>query len=314
MVPIIQVVVSAVPVFNSFSPKLQDCHPHLRGSRVDHPGRSLEPRYALDIANPHVLEHYAELVTNLMKAVPDLRYFAFWTQDSGSGLPFAKRLHFGPNGSYLARTKTLGQMASDFAGTLLRAGRKINPEFEVIMKMGWEYSPEERREIIAELPEGVTVSHGLGGQAFKVGNLSKGENYIKDDRQVGLEPYSAVTVTTRWEQAPIVGVCAPGVLQEKVAALRKFKIDLFFSVGGVLASPQCPYNITQELYTELLRGDVEDLNAFLLEMATYWCEGDTTSAELLVRAWQVGEQGGEELPHAQLVRFRRWANTRPLAH
>src|SRR5688572_468768 len=83
-------------------------YPELRGSRIDHPGRSLQPRYALDIANPRVLAHYAESLTNLMREVPDLRYFNFWTQDSGSGLPFASKLYFGPNGSYLARTKTMG--------------------------------------------------------------------------------------------------------------------------------------------------------------------------------------------------------------
>ncbi|HLA40905.1 MAG TPA: hypothetical protein VJ417_12965, partial [Candidatus Glassbacteria bacterium] len=89
------------------SEKIFDRYPQLRGSRTDHPGRSLEPRYALDIANPRVLEHYAELLTNLMNHVPDLRYLVFWTGDSGSGLPFAKGLYFGPNGSYIARSKTV---------------------------------------------------------------------------------------------------------------------------------------------------------------------------------------------------------------
>ena len=101
-----------------------DRYPQLRGSRTDHPGRSLQPRYALDIANPRVLEHYAESLTNLMADVPDLRYLVFWTCDSGSGLPFARRLYFGPNGSYLARSKKLEQMAADFSGTLVRAGRR----------------------------------------------------------------------------------------------------------------------------------------------------------------------------------------------
>ncbi len=289
------------PAFVCYEPrcvneKIFDRHPQLRGSRVDHPGRSLEPRYALDIANPVVLDHYAESLTNLMQAVPDLRYFVFWTQDSGSGLPFAKRLYAGPNGSYLARSKTLGQMASDFSGTLFDAGRKINPKFKVIMKMGWEYTAEERKEVIAELPKGVTVSHGFGGRAFNVGDLSVGENYIKDDRQVGIEPYAAVIVSTLFEQAPIVGVCAPRVLQEKIAALQKTQVDRFFSFGGILAPPQCPYNITQELYAELIRGDVQDLDAFLLGMATHWCEGDATSAKLLVRAWQIGEQGVRAWP------------------
>jgi hypothetical protein len=144
-------------------------YPELRGSRTDHPGRSLQPRYALDIAHPRVLEHYAELLSNLMQTVPDLRYFVFWTQDSGSGIPFASKLYPGPNGSYLARSKTVEGMTADFTRTLLEAGRKVNPEFEVIMELGHEYTPEERQKITAALPKGVTFSHPMGGSLLKAG-------------------------------------------------------------------------------------------------------------------------------------------------
>ncbi len=160
-----------------------DRHPGLRGARVDHPGRSLEPRYSLDIANPRVLEHYAEAVTRLMREVPDLRYLVFWTEDSGSGIPFTKGLYAGPNGSYRARASTVGRMVSDFARALLEAGRKINPEFEVIMKIGWEYMDHERREIIATLPPGVTVSHDMGGRALTGGEPGAGEKQILESRR-----------------------------------------------------------------------------------------------------------------------------------
>ena len=119
---------------------------------MDHPGRSLEPRYSLDIANPRVLEHYAEAVTRLMQDVPDLRYLVFWTEDSGSGIPFTKGLYAGPNGSYRARASTVGAMVADFSRALLEAGQKVNPEFEVIMKIGWEYTDSERREITQVSP------------------------------------------------------------------------------------------------------------------------------------------------------------------
>ena len=140
-------------------------YPQLRGSRTDHPGRSLQPRYALDIAHPRVLEHYAESLDLLMSEVPDLRYFVFWTGDSGSGLPFAINLYFGPNGSYLARSKRVEQMAAEFSGTLLDAGRKTNPQFEVMMEIGWEYDEREWKRIIPALPDGVNLTHPLGGSA-----------------------------------------------------------------------------------------------------------------------------------------------------
>ncbi len=294
-----------------------DRYPELRGSRIDHPGRSLQPRYALDIANPKVLEHYAESISNLMAEVPDLRYFVFWTQDSGSGLPFARRLYFGPNGSYLARSKTLGRMAGDFAGSILDAGRKINPEFEVIMKIDWEYGDDERKEIAASMPEGATLAHILGDRAIKGGEFGGREQYVIDDRAVGVEPYASIGVSSSWETEPIIGITRPSVLVNKFAGLEKLRLQRIFTQGGIFPSTLCPYNVTQELYSELIRGKVEDLDRFLLDTATYWCKGDDEPARLLVQAWKVVEGALEEWPqlnwyHAGAAQTQaRWL-TRPV--
>ena len=276
--------------------KIFERYPELRGSRVDHPGRSLEPRYALDIANPIVLEHYAEMLTNLMRKVPDLRHFVIWCQDSGSGMPFARRLYFGPNGSYLARSKTLGQIAADFTGTLLEAGKKINPKFEVLMKMDWEYTDNERKEITEALPEGCGVAHLFGGGAFKVGDFTRVQGRFAKARQVGIEPYAALTAVSMYEQSPILGICAPGVLREKMAALQEIQGKQFFNMGATLASPQCPYNISQEVFAELLRADIPDLHAFLLQTAMHWCEGNAPAAQSLVDAWEKGEEAVRNWP------------------
>ncbi len=284
-----------LPGFVCYEPRclpeeIFDRYPELRGSRTDHPGRSLQPRFALDIANPRVLEHYAELVSNLMREVPDLRYLVFWTQDSGSGLPFARRLYFGPNGSYLARSKTLERMAADFTGTLLNAGRKTNPAFEVIMEIGWEYGDDERRKITAALPKGVTLSHDMGGEMFRGGDLGGHVQTVREDREMGVEPYAAIIVSTRWEQAPIVGVAAPSVLAKKMNALRRLNLRRLFTAGGIVAPPQCAYNVNQELYAEMIRGDVADIDRFLLETAMRWCDREERVARLLVNAWKTGDE------------------------
>jgi hypothetical protein len=236
------------------------------------------------------LEHYAESLTNLMADVPDLRYLVFWTGDSGSGLPFASRLYFGPNGSYLARSKKLEQMAADFAGTLVRAGQKINPAFEVIMEIGWEYPEDERRKITAALPDGVTVSHVLGGRLLKGGEFGSRVQYVRDDRQAGLEPYAAVVVSSMWDAEPIIGVPAPSVLLKKFANLRGLKLRRLITQGGILSPPQCPYNVNQELFTELIRGELEDAGRFLFNTALHWCDGHRRSAQLLVEAWRQGDE------------------------
>lgn len=269
--------------------KFFDRYPELRGSRTDHPGRSLEPRYALDIANPRVLAHYAELVANLMREVPDLRYFVFWTQDSGSGIPFTRGLYAGPNGSYLARSKTVAGMTADFTRTLTEAGRKINPEFEVIMEMGWEYGDEERRAMTAALPKGVTVDHSIGGDIVD-SELGAHVRYFEEDRKMGVTPYASMVIATRWEQAPILGLAAPRALARKMGALGSLGAKGLFTAGGTLAAPQCPYNINQELYAELIRRDVPDLDRFLLDTAVRWCEGDREAGRALAEAWKAGEE------------------------
>lgn len=294
-----------------------DRHPGLRGARVDHPGRSLEPRYSLDIANPRVLDHYAEALTRLIKMIPDLRYLVFWTEDSGSGIPFTRGLYAGPNGSYRARASTVGSMVADFSRTLLEAGQKINPKFEVIMKIGWEYRTGERREITGSLPKGVTLSHDLGGRALTGGEAGSGESYILESRERGVDPYASVAVSASWETEPIIGIVRPSILLQKFEYLRRLKVKRIFTEGGIASPPQCPYQITQELYGELIRREVADPERFLLQTARRWCDGNERAASLLTRAWKTGDEAIGKWPllnwyHAgQGPTQGRWI-TRPL--
>ena len=279
--------------------KIFDKYPQLRGSRTDHPGRSLEPRYALDIAQPRVLEHYAESLTNLMQTVPDLRYLVFWTGDSGSGLPFAKWLYFGPNGSYLAKSKTLSQLAADFSGALLEAGRKINPEFEVLMEISWEYTEQERKEITAALPKGVNLTHPSGGGMGFLGGTEKEVNagWFADDRKAGKEPFGEIVVSNWWDFEPVFGIPCPSILKEKFEVLNALELKQFFTRGSIISPPQCPYDINNEVYSQLIRREgLPDLHAFLLRLAREWCKGEKRQAELLVKAWLSGEKALKSWP------------------
>ena len=279
--------------------KIFDKYPQLRGSRTDHPGRSLEPRYALDIANPRVLEHYAESLTNLMQRVPDLRYLVFWTGDSGSGLPFAKNLYFGPNGSYLAKSKTTEQMAAEFSGALLEAGRRINPEFEVLMEISWEYTEEERKLITAALPEGVNLTHPSGGGMGFLGGTEKEVHaeWFEDDRKAGKEPFGEIVVSNWWDFEPVFGIPCPAILKDKFDVLNALELKQFFSRGSIISPPQCPYDINNEVYSQLIRREgLKDLHAFLLQRARDWCGGEKRQAELLVKAWLSGEEALKSWP------------------
>lgn len=273
-----------------------DRHPQLRGSRIDHPGRSLQPRYALDIAHPRVLDHYAEAIGLLMKEVPELRFFNFWTQDSGSGLPFASKLYFGPNGSYLARTKTMGELARDFTGKLVRAGREVNPEFEVIMHIGWEYNDAERKLITEALPAGVSFSHPLGGATLEPGERGHMPRYLADDRAAGIEPYATVIIGAGHDPEPIIGLPAPRLLLKKFEWFRELGLRRLMGIEGIYSPPQSPFNPNQELFAELIRGETPELEPFLLSLARRWCEGHADAARVLVEAWREGTDALEAWP------------------
>jgi hypothetical protein len=265
-----------------------DRYPQLRGTRVDHPGRSLTPEYNLDIAHPRVLKHYAELVSRLMESVPDLRYIVFWTSDSGSAIPFASSIYAGPNGSYLAKSKTVEQMAADFAGALLAGGRKTNPEFEVIMELSWEYPLPERLAFTRALPKGASVSH-------MITRSRSAKDYFAQDRDLGKEPYGVLEVASRWDYEPIFGISAPSRLQQDLRQAELLKITRLFTFGGVLSPSQCPFNVTQDLYAELVRtGEEFKLQDFLMAKATRWCHGRSQVGGLLVQAWQSGESALEK--------------------
>jgi hypothetical protein len=73
-------------------------YPMLRGPRVDHPFRSFRPRFTMTLAHPRVREHYAEMITALLREVPDLGFLSVWTNDSGAGFEHTKSLYVGRNG------------------------------------------------------------------------------------------------------------------------------------------------------------------------------------------------------------------------
>jgi hypothetical protein len=87
-----------------------------------------------------------------------------------------------------------------------------------------------------------------------------------------------------------MGVPAPSVLLKKFASLRKYKIRQIITEGGTLSPPQCPFSINQEIYTESIRSEISNPDAFLLETARKWCDGDERLGRALFAAWKKGDE------------------------
>src|SRR5690606_12481941 len=111
-----------------------------------------------------------------------------------------------------------------------------------------EYTPDERRAILAALPEGVTVSHPVGGASMEPCTPEPAATLIPEARAAGVEPYGLLAVTGGFDSEPIIGVPTPNLLRRKLALFDEHRLARVFSHGGLFSPPQCPYNFNQELY------------------------------------------------------------------
>lgn len=246
--------------------------------------------------------------------IPDLKFLIFWTGDSGSGMPFAQFLYPGANGSYLSKSRTLDRLVGDYSSTLSRAARRHIADFELIMEIGWEYLDREREQIIKALPEGVSVSHPMGAETeVSVGDRMiksyggmRGDtkpgfttSFIEYARSQGQNPFSEFNISGGRDFEPIFGLPYPKAVFEKVKRVAEHEIEKVFSAGGLFCPAQCPYQINQDLYTQLIREkNLEnfDLKKYLSRMSVSHCKGDETSGGLLQQAWDIGEDAMAQWP------------------
>ncbi|HUF07827.1 MAG TPA: hypothetical protein VMO47_00815 [Rhodothermales bacterium] len=139
-------------------------YPFLRGARIDHTYRAFEPRYTLTLAHPAVRWHYAELMRNLLREVPELGFMIALLNDSGSGFEYTASLYPGRNGGpYLVREwRPDAEIARLAAENVIRyyrlirdAAHEINPEFRI--QTGLKNIAEEAEIILDGLDNGIDL-------------------------------------------------------------------------------------------------------------------------------------------------------------
>lgn len=139
-------------------------YPFLRGARIDHTYRSFEPRYTLTLSHPAVRWHYAELMRNLLKEVPELGFMIALLNDSGSGFEYTASLYPGRNGGpYLVREwRPDAEIAKLAAENVIRyyrlmrdAAHEVNPEFRI--QTGLKNIAEEAEIILDGLDDGIDL-------------------------------------------------------------------------------------------------------------------------------------------------------------
>jgi hypothetical protein len=301
---------------------LLERYPVLRGARVDHPMRSFHPRYNLSVAHPVVLEHYAEMMENLMKEVPRLGYMSVWSNDSGAGFEYTSSLYVGRNGGgYLVRewlaAKDIAAAAAfnlvRFMKTLRDAGRKTNPRFRTLIRL--EPFWEELDHIWKLLEDGLDVEvsslltrgwelsykHPKYEEVPQIHGTALFSQFAESEKPVMQELvakgaradiYFVPEILGNHE--PLMGIPFPRLVHEKLAAMRRAGVAAAAYQGGPTPPSFVPYNINQEIVRAYQFDPGMDLDAFMRRKAEEWA-GRSLAGDL-VKLWELSDDAFRSFP------------------
>ncbi len=288
-------------------------YPTLRGCRVDHPFRSFKPRFNLTTAHPAVLAHYQALLEAIMEKVPDLGFLEIWSNDSGAAFEHTASLYAGRNGgAYLVRewrgheeiARAAGENILRFLRALRDAGRRVNPDFRVILRM--EPFEAERRYIEEGLEEGLEVSlpslfskgwdlpcshpeyedlRSVGGTLWHVDfRPREGERArALEARGSGAHVFHAAGLFGNLE--PLLGIPFPWLLREKLENLAGAGIRKAAFLGGAVPPSLVPYPVNQEVLRAFQVEGGGDLESFLLGLGRAWA--GPGREKTLLEAWRL---------------------------
>jgi len=297
-------------------------YPVLRGARVDHPMRSFRPRFNLSVAHPVVLDHYSEMMENLMHEVPRLDYLSVWSNDSGAGFEYTSSLYVGRNGGgYLVRewlaAKDIASAAAfnlvRFIKTLRDAGRRVNPRFRTLIRL--EPFWEEHDYIWSMLEEGLDVEvsslltkgwdlaykHPRYEEVPQIHGTALYCTFVEQERAVlddlekkgsRADVYCVPGVLQNHD--PIIGTAFPGLVYRKLHDMAALRVTTAAYMGGATQPSLAPYNINQEVVRAFQFDRNLDLPSLLLKKAAEWI-GPELAADL-VRLWEITEDAYTYFP------------------
>ncbi|MGE5313492.1 MAG: hypothetical protein ACM3Q4_02220 [Acidobacteriota bacterium] len=302
--------------------RLLERYPMLRGARVDHPIRSLHPRYNLSIAHPIVQRHYAELMENLLRAVPQIDYMAVWSNDSGAGFEYTSSLYVGRNGGgYVIREWKGGtEIAEAAANNLIRfhrilrdAGRKVNPKFRTMLRL--EAFAVEQQYIWSQLEDGIDVEasslvskgwdvnythpkyperRSVAGTALFNAFAPEEKKVIGELRSKGSEADVYFWPSTVWNHEPLLGIPYPHLVFDKLKAMSAQDVSNAAMSGGVTPTSFVPYNINEELLRAFQADNTLSLDAFMKQKADAWIGPNL--ADDLVKLWNLSDEAYRGFP------------------
>jgi len=272
-------------------------YPMLRGARVDHPFRSLAPRYNLSIVHPVVQGHYHELMQNLLHEVPELGFMTIATNDCGAGFEHTHNLYAGRNGSpYLIRewcsheeiAEAAGKNVVNYVQLLRDAADEIHPGFRVILGTG------------PLAPELEVIWPGFGPGVDPADGLAALPSETRQElRQRG--SLAHVGAATSPGAYPLIAIPAPWATYANLQSAVDEGLEALTGAAEVAIPAQAPWAINGEVWRAVQLGRDIDIDTLVSKTAAAWVGADL--AGRLVEAWS----GADEAIQAHSPRLELWA-------
>ena len=274
-------------------------YPYLRGARVDHPFRSSHPRYTATLAHPLVRWHYAQLMKNIMREVPQLGYLTLWTNDSGSGFEYVSTLYAGRNGgAYLIREWKSDSAIAGAAGAnvlrylrLLRDAASVtNSRFRVITSLSYFGSEKE------------IILNGLGDRLdLQITPADTAEearwNALRGRGTAGPALFGSVRASTNY----VLGVPSPWLTYDRINGTASAVVP---NLSVTFDPPSlAPWSVNREVIRAFQSRDPAPVDSIVLRAARRWCGQD--AARGLIAAWRLADRAVRSFPDVPLY-GNRW--------
>jgi hypothetical protein len=294
------------PIFTGYEPRFVpemflQRRPDLRGPRVDHPLRSMTPRYSLCTDVPEVLEHYRALARKLATEVPAIAEVRVIFHDSGAGLCWEDGLYSGRNGPERCRNVAVGERMRRFFLAIKDGWREGGRDIPVVAQP----HSTSRRELDAFLD---TVPKDIG---LTAGNWASWSLAYHDPLSVDLHVLARQRETGRrtiyfqqhffgFDGAPTSEFPLPFRLAARLERARGMGLDELDTLGGFVSPPVKQRSVMQELYRRFLLEPGTGPDQLVERTAAEL--GGTDAGPVLVSIWKdidsAIEQNGNQIGFA----------------
>jgi hypothetical protein len=278
------------PVFTGYEPRFVpseflERRPDLRGPRVDHPLRSMSPRYSLCTDRPEVLEHYRTLAGLLAREVPGIAEVYIIIHDSGAGLCWEKGLYSGRNGPEHCRDTPMGERMRRFFLAIKQGWQEGNPDIRVVVQPHGN-SRGEIDEFFDSVSKEVDITAGnWASWSLTFRDPLGADRYILSrQRETGRRTIYYQQHFFGFDVAPTSEFPLPYYLVERLKRARELGLDALNTLGGLVSPPVKERSVMQELYRRFLLEPEAGGDALVDRVARDL--GGSEGGALLVNVWK----------------------------